>query len=299
MLPRELLKKLRQIEIVTERLVHEQLAGQYHSVFKGRGIAFSEVRQYQPGDDVRSIDWNVIGAHERAVRQAVRRRARDDRACCWSTCRRSGRFGSREQEKRELAAEIAALLRVLRDQEQRPRRAHHLHRRVEQLRAAQEGQEARAARDPRDPRRSSRASRRTDLRARARVPRRGRAPARGRVPGLGLPRRRLARYEQALRIAARRHDLVPVTVTDPLEEELPDVGFVELEDLETGEVVEFDTSGPEARAFARRTPQARATRARRCSEAARRMDFVNVRTDRPYVPALVAFFEARARRLRH
>src|SRR5216684_4378762 len=83
MLTRELLKKIRKIEIVTERLVRDRMAGQYHSVFKGRGIAFSEVRQYIPGDDIRLIDWNVSAP---------------------------GNFGSRLQEKRALAAEIAAVL---------------------------------------------------------------------------------------------------------------------------------------------------------------------------------------------
>jgi hypothetical protein len=88
-----------------------------------------------------------------------------------------------------------------------------------------------------------------------------------------------------------------VSVTDPLEEGLPDIGFLDLQDPETGEVVLFDTSGPEARKFAgdaRRAADARTTLFRRLD-----MDMVNVRTDRPYLPALTAFFEARARRLRH
>jgi len=104
-------------------------------------------------------------------------------------------------------------------------------------------------------------------------------------------------WEHALRVTSRRHDLVPVTVTDPLEERFPDVGLLDLLDPETGEVVVFDTSGPEALAFADDARKARETR-----EALFRrldMDFVGVHTDKPYLPALTAFFEARARRLRH
>ena len=104
------------------------------------------------------------------------------------------------------------------------------------------------------------------------------------------------RLEHALRVVARKHDLIPVTITDPLEEELPDVGLLNMVDFETGEAVVFDTSGPEARAHARfmhRARELRQTLFRRL-----KIDFVNVRTDRPYLPALVDFFKARERRLR-
>jgi len=107
----------------------------------------------------------------------------------------------------------------------------------------------------------------------------------------------LESYERALRITARRHDLIPVAVTDPLEDALPPVGLVELEDPETGERVVFDTSGPEARAFekaARKAADARANLFKRL-----KMDPIAVRTDKPYLPALTTFFEARSRRLRH
>src|SRR5205814_5899920 len=98
-------------------------------------------------------------------------------------------------------------------------------------------------------------------------------------------------YEKALRIAQRKHDLVPVTITDPMEEELPAVGYVYFEDVETGEVVPFDTAGPGRKRFADLVKKLRVEREalfRRLS-----MDFVNVRTDQPYVAALIAFFRAR------
>jgi uncharacterized protein (DUF58 family) len=107
----------------------------------------------------------------------------------------------------------------------------------------------------------------------------------------------LASYERPLRIASRRHDLVPVAVSDPLEEALPDVGLVELEDPETGGTVVFDTGGPEAARFAREARAA--TEARQALFRRLSLDAITVRTDKPYLAALTAFFEARARRLRH
>src|SRR5881396_2737234 len=109
MLPRELIKKIRRIEIVTARQAQNQLAGAYHSVFKGLGMAFSEVRQYQPGDDVRLIDWNVTARMREAyVKLFVEER--EMTVMLLVDASGSGLFGSREQPKREVAAEVAALL---------------------------------------------------------------------------------------------------------------------------------------------------------------------------------------------
>src|SRR5438034_1469950 len=109
MLPRELIKKIRRIEIVTARQAQNQLAGAYHSVFKGLGMAFSEVRQYQPGDDVRLIDWNVTARMREAyVKLFVEER--EMTVMLLVDASGSGLFGTREQSKREVAAEVAALL---------------------------------------------------------------------------------------------------------------------------------------------------------------------------------------------
>src|SRR5689334_5332041 len=107
MLPRELIKKIRRIEIVTARQAQNQLAGAYHSVFKGLGMAFSEVRQYQPGDDVRMIDWNVTARMREAY---VKLFVEEREMTVMLLVDASGSGGSREQAKREVAAEIAALL---------------------------------------------------------------------------------------------------------------------------------------------------------------------------------------------
>src|SRR2546427_4262568 len=109
MIPSEILKKIRQIEIRTNRLVSETLAGQYHSVFKGQGMNFDEVREYQPGDEVRTIDWNVTARMNHPfVKKFVEER--DLTLMLVVDVSGSGLFGSREQSKRELAAEIASVL---------------------------------------------------------------------------------------------------------------------------------------------------------------------------------------------
>jgi len=293
-LTRELLKKIRKIEIVTERLVRDRMAGQYHSVFKGSGIAFSEVREYMPGDDIRLIDWNVSARmNEPYVKLFVEER--EMTVLLLVDMSASGRFGSRDQEKRELAAELAAILAfsairnndrvgliIFTDEVERfvpPKKGKkHVLRVISEI----------LSYVPRSPRTHLGAG----LDFLGRIARR-RAVA-FLVSDFLAP---VSQYERALRIASRRHDLIPVTVTDPLEEALPEVGLIELEDPETGELVVFDTSGPEGRAFA---AESRALRAAR-EALFRRLDLdgISVGTDRPYLPALTSFFEARARRLRH
>ena len=292
MIPRELLKKIRKIEIYTSRLVENELAGRYHSAFKGRGMAFSEVRQYFPGDDIRSIDWNV-SARMNEPHVKLFTEERDRTVILLVDMSASGLFGSRDQAKREVAAEVAALvafsaiknddrvgLIIFTDQVERfvpPKKGKkHVLRVIREILTFQ----------PVSPR--------TQL-------------------GVGLEflgkvlRRKsvvflvsdfLAHgWERQLRIAHRRHDLVPCVITDPMEEELPPVGIVTFEDVETGYITEFDSSGPEARQYAQYVAALRRTR----EETLRRLkiDFVNVRTDRPYVDALVQFFRTRARRMQH
>jgi uncharacterized protein (DUF58 family) len=294
MLTRELLRKIRKIEIVTQRLVRDRMAGQYHSVFKGSGIAFSEVRQYMPGDDIRQIDWNV-SARMNGPYVKLFVEEREMTVLLLVDMSASGRFGSAIEEKRELAAELAAVLAfsaiknsdrvgliIFTDKVERfvpPKKGKkHVLRVISEILSF----------TPESPH--------TDL-------------AVG-LDFLGHIARHKsvaflvsdflspqANYERALRIASRKHDLVPVVVSDPLEEQLPKVGLIDLLDPETGELVVFDSSGPEARAFAAENQRQRAAREalfRRLS-----VDAIAVSTDRPYLPALTSFFEARARRLRH
>jgi len=292
MIPRELLRKIRKIEITTSRLVSNQLAGQYHSVFKGRGMEFEEVRPYSPGDDVRVIDWNVSARMNEPYIKRFKEE-RDRTVMLLVDMSASGIFGSRTQSKREVAAEIAALvafsaisnndrvgLIVFTDVIELfvpPKKGkRHVLRVVREILGFQ----------PQSPR--------TDISVGldylAKV-------ARRRSVAFLVSDFIADGWERSLRIAARRHDLVPVAIVDPLEEALPRLGLVSFEDLESGDLFEFDSSGPEADEYRERV----AAQARERETTLRRLklDFVNVRTDKPYVDAMVEFFRARARRLPH
>jgi uncharacterized protein (DUF58 family) len=296
MLPRELIKKIRRIEIVTARQAQNQLAGAYHSVFKGLGMAFSEVRQYQPGDDVRLIDWNVTARmQEPYIKLFVEER--EMTVMLLVDASGSGQFGSREQLKREVAAELAALLAFSAIKNNDRIGLCIFTDRIEKFVPPKKGRKHVLALiteiltfQPK--------SRGTDLRVGLEFL--GKVARRRSVAFLvsdfivdgGPPA-----YEMALRIAQRKHDVVPVTITDPMEEDLPDVGYVWFEDVESGDVVAFDTAGPGRERFRDAVARGRTDREalfRRLS-----MDFVNVRTDQPYVGALIAFFRARERRMRH
>ncbi|AKF07198.1 DUF58 domain-containing protein [Sandaracinus amylolyticus] len=292
MIPRELIKKLRTIEIRTSRLANEQLAGGYHSVFKGRGMAFSEVRQYQPGDDVRFIDWNV-SARMNEVYVKVFSEEREMTVMLLVDLSESERFGSVARPKVETVAEVAALLafsaiknndrvglilftdRVERYVPPKKGKGHVMRVVTEILNAKPKGKG-------------------TDLRVALDL--------------LGGVQRRRAvaflvsdliakDWERSLRIASARHDLIPVQVVDPREEELPDVGWALVEDLESGELLEVDTSDPAVRrAYASRVAKERAIREQLFGRLG--VDHVTVRTDRPYVPALAELFRRREKRMK-
>jgi uncharacterized protein (DUF58 family) len=294
MIPSEILRKVRQIEIRTRSVVNSVLSGAYSSTFKGRGMEFAEVREYLPGDDIRLIDWNV-SARMNDTYIKLFTEEREMTVLLLVDMSASGRFGSRVQEKRELAAEIAAVIAfsairnndrvglvIFTDEVEHfvpPKKGKkHVLRVISEILAFEP--------------RSARTNLSRALEFVGRIARRRAVTFL--VSDFLAP---TASYERALRITARRHDLVPVAVTDPLELALPDVGLVELADPETGEVVVFDTSGPEAKAFARearRGLEARESLFRRLD-----MDALRVSTDKPYLPALTSFFEARARRIRH
>lgn len=292
MIPAQLIARIRKLEIHTTRLVESRLAGRYHSVFKGSGMAFAEVRPYLPGDDVRVIDWNV-SARMNQPHVKLFDEERDRTVVLIVDMSASGAFGSGPVDKREVAAEIAALLAFS---------AIHNGDRVGLVIATDAVEKFVPAK--RGKRHVLRVIREI-LTYRPRSPRTDLAAALGFV---GKVTRRRAvvfvlsdfiatGWRRALRAAARRHDVVPVVVTDPLEDTLPPLGLVVFEDLETGQLVEFDASGPEARAYADRVAAARARR----QDTLRRLeiDHVDVRTDRPYIDALVRFFRAREKRMQH
>jgi uncharacterized protein (DUF58 family) len=314
MIPREILRKIRQIEIRTNRLVSETLAGQYHSVFKGQGMNFEEVREYQPGDEVRSIDWNVTARMNHAfVKKFVEER--ELTVMLVVDLSGSGLFGSGEQSKRELAAEIASVLAfsAIRNNDKvglilfteevekfiPPRKGRrHVLRVIREILAF-------------EPRRSGTnlnqalefLTRVTRHRAVAVILSDFLGQSAGSQPGApniarpgSLLAESLAQTSQtALRQAHRRHDVVAVQIADRYELELPALGRLVLKDAETGEVVEVNTGDPERReAFKRRQAKALAELARLFRSLS--IDLIRLRTDEPYASALGRFFEAREKR---
>jgi uncharacterized protein (DUF58 family) len=304
---RELLKKIRAIEIYTTRLVNDQLAGAYQSVFKGRGMAFEEVRQYQPGDDVRLIDWNV-SARMNDVYIKLFVEEREMTVMLLVDMSASSLFGTGEQTKREIAAEMAAVVAFSAIKNNDRVGLIIFTDRVEKFVPPKKGKKH-VLRVVSEILRYRPESPRTDVAAGLKflghiTKRRSvvflisdfiSPPPPGERPD---PRRHAVpeELEHAMRVAGRKHDLVPVTITDPLEEELPDLGLVNLQDYETGEQVLFDTSGRESRIYAQYMKRAREVREGLFRRL--KMGGVHVRTDRPYVPALVDFFKARERRMR-
>ncbi|MBW2159775.1 MAG: DUF58 domain-containing protein [Deltaproteobacteria bacterium] len=291
MISRELVKKLKKIEIYTSRLANDQLAGSYHSVFKGRGMAFSEVRQYQPGDDVRFIDWNV-SARMNDTYVKVFTEEREMTVMLLVDLSASGRFGSAEKPKVETVAEVAALLafsaiknndrvglilftdRVERFVPPKKGRSHVMRVVTEILNADPEGEG-------------------TDL-----------GVALDLLGGIGK-RRTVAflisdfiadQYEKPLKVVSAKHDLIPIQIVDPREDELPDVGLALIEDLETGELVEVDTSDLDVRAdYAREAQRQRAAREHLFRRL--QLDHVTVSTDHDFVRPLTELFRLRQRRL--
>ncbi|MCS7336701.1 MAG: DUF58 domain-containing protein [Verrucomicrobiae bacterium] len=326
MIPREILKKIRQIELRTNRLVTETVAGAYHSVFKGQGMEFDEVREYQPGDDVRAIDWNVTARMNHPyVKKYVEER--ELTVMLVVDVSGSGLFGSRAQSKRELAAEIASVLAfsAIRNNDKvglilftdgvekyiapRKGRRHVLRviREVLFFEPARRGTDIATAlqflmrvvrrraivvviSDFIEPEMFKHFTLGSDFGFHQERP--GRADS---LAARGASGPLAPRTYTALRQSNRRHDVVAVQITDPHEFGLPEVGRIVLEDAETGEVVELNTGSAAVRAqfaaqqgslFERLAHQLRAAE----------VDVVQLRTDRPYIVELNRFFAARERR---
>jgi uncharacterized protein (DUF58 family) len=284
------LRLVKQVEIKARILADEALVGTYRSVFRGSGLDFEEVREYEPGDDIRSIDWNVTARMSvpyikkyREERELNIYIAVDVSSSAW--------FGTAEISKRELAADVAALLAVtaLHNNDRvglvlfadgvreflPPRQGrHHLLRVIRELLFA-------------EPRRSG-----TEL---------------GSVADFlaNVTKKRNVvfvvsdfldvEFEAPLRALGHRHDVIALILNDPRETELPPVGLVTLEDAERGGVAYVDTSDAAVRErFTRLARERRAQRLRTFSRMG--VDRVDLSTDRPYVPALLALFNARSRR---
>ncbi len=307
MIPREILKKIRQIELRTNRLVNETLGGQYHSVFKGQGMNFEEVREYQPGDEVRTIDWNVTARMNHPfVKKFVEER--ELTLILVVDLSGSGLFGSGEQSKRELAAEIASVLAFSAIRNNDKVGLILFTDEVEKYMPPKKGRRhvLRVIREIlffEPQRRGTNVSgaleflnRVTAHRAITVVISDFLEPAPPAVPpqASAAPATPMS---TSLRQTNRRHDVVAVQITDPHEMELPALGRLILQDAETGEVVEVNTSAATRRAFAEHQEQQQSELERLLRSA--RIDAIRVRTSEPYAAALGRFFETRERRRRH
>ena len=291
MIPREIVKKLRKIEIFTARLANEQLAGGYQSVFKGRGMAFSEVRQYQPGDDVRFIDWNV-SARMNDTYVKVFTEEREMTVMLLVDLSASQSFGSAAQSKNETAAEVAALLAFSAIKNNDRVGLILFTDRIERFVPPKKGSGhvMRVVAEILNPRPASRG---TDidcaLRLLGNVTRR-------RVVAFLLSDFLADGYEHQLRVAARKHDLIPVQIIDPREEQLADTGLLLIEDLESGELYEVDTSDPRTREqYALLIARQRAAREQLFRRL--RLDHLAIHTDRPYAKPIADLFRLRQKRL--
>ncbi len=292
MIPREILKQVRRIELSTRGLVNDVLSGEYHSVFKGRGMNFAEVREYQYGDDIRTIDWNVT-ARNGTPFVKIHEEERELTVMLVVDLSASGDFGTRGRFKAEVAVEICALLAfsaiknndkvgliVFTDDVEKfvpPRKGRrHVLRVLREL----------LYHKPQ--------SRGTDIAAA--------------LDYLNHVQRKRAvtflvsdfqddGFEKPLAVAGRRHDLVAVRLRDEREAELPPLGILAMEDPETGERVMVDTSRP---AFRKRFAATVAARREALDKRLRRskVDVIDIETGEPYDRPLMRFFRERARRQR-
>ena len=292
MIPGDISKKIRYIQIYTSKAVNDMLAGEYHSVFKGRGMEFDEVREYRSGDEIRSIDWNVTARMgEPYVKRFVEER--ELTVIFMVDLSASGTFGSVYKLKNEISAELCALLAfsaiknndkvgliIFTDQVEMfippAKGTTHVLRLIRELLEFSPGRSE------------------TDI-------------------GVGIEY--LARvtsrkavvflvsdfigegYEHQLRVIGKRHDLVAVSVSDPRELNIPNVGLVELEDAETGDIVLLDTASKSVR---KKYEKQCLERRGRLREMLRSMDIdhVEIVSDQDYLVELVKFFRTRERRLR-
>jgi uncharacterized protein (DUF58 family) len=292
MIPKEILKKVRRIEITTRGMVNDVFSGEYHSVFKGRGMDFSEVREYQIGDDIRTIDWNVTARYGHPYVK-VFEEERELTVMLLVDASFSSEFGTHERMKGEIAAELCALLAFSAIKNNDKVGLIIFTDKIEKFVPPRKGKShvLRVLREllyfrPED--------RQTDI-------------------GLSLEylsrviRRRstvflvsdfLSKdYTRALRIANKKHDIVGIHIVDPRELALPDVGYIELEDAETGEVLLINSFDRRVRQlFGKRTSEAMSQKEKLFRSM--NVDSIVIRTDESYFEPLIRFFRMRAKRFR-
>ncbi len=292
---REILKKVRQVELRTRRLVTDALAGEYHSVFKGRGMDFDEVREYTPGDEVRLIDWNVTARTGVPFIKKLREE-RELTILLAVDVSASGQFGSQTQSKQELAAEVASVLAFSAIRNRDKVGLLLFTDEVEQFIPPTKGR-SHVLRVIREILFHTPQRRGTDV-----------ASALDFINDVQKRRavvfvisdfiespEAFERLRRQLRLTNKRHDVVLLHLRDPREEELPALGLLTLEDPETGEVMEIDTGSKRVRDSFEIQARERMNQFRRCARQAG-VDTLELRTGEPYSQALHTFFQNRSSR---
>ena len=284
------MKQVGKIKILTSKLIDERLSGDYHSVFKGQGVEFDEVRPYVPGDDVRAIDWNVTA---RTGLPHIKRFSEERELTVIFLVDVSGSqcFGSRTRSKSELAAEITCLLAMTAIRNQDKIGLILFSDRIVKSIPTRKGRTA-VMRLVREVLACEETREKTDIAAALRF--------------LNNVQKRKAvvflvsdfqdtGYERELRVAARHHDIIACPVSDPCESMLPDVGLIELQDPETNQLMLVDTSSSAVREAFRFQAQ---TGREQLIDFFKRtgIDHINVSTDAPYIDEVRALFRRRARK---
>jgi uncharacterized protein (DUF58 family) len=289
--PREILKKIRHIELKTRGMVNTAFSGQYRSVFKGRGMNFEEVREYQPGDEVRAIDWNVTARMGDAFIKKFTEE-RELTVMLVVDVSASGEFGSLNLSKRELAAEVACLFAfsAIRNNDKVGCILFSDHVELYIPPAKGRGHSLRIIREILffEPK-----GRGTDIAGALETLNR---VMHRRAVAFLLSDFQAPDFRKQLGVAARRHDLIAIPIIDPRELELPDIGRVVLEDAETGERLIVNTSDRRARVRFAENMAARHN-ALPALFARFGVDTITLHTDMDYVPELRRFFRNRERRL--
>ena len=289
----DLLKKVRKIEIKTRALSHQIFAGEYHSAFKGRGMAFSEVREYQYGDDVRNMDWNVT-ARLRAPYVKVFEEEREMTVMLLADISRSGFFGTVGRTKRDMLAEIAAVLSFSAIINNDKVGALFFSDKIEKFIPPRKGR-SHLLRIIREIIELKPESSGTDIGGALRFLTNAikqKCTAFLLSDMMDTDTSGAPRYEDAIKVAAGRHDLSVIKVFDPRERTIPDIGLVNVKDSETGETAWINTSSSKVReAYAKAAQDAdmKATKLMRQYQ----IDSVDISTGSDYVKGLMAFFDRR------
>ena len=292
MIPKEILKKVRQIEIKTGKLVNDVFAGKYESIFKGRGMEFHEVREYVPGDDIRSIDWNVTArAGHPYVKKFVEER--ELTVLLMGDVSGSGYFGTKDKMKRDVMAEIGALLAFSAIKNNDKVGLLLFTDRVEKFIAPKKGR-PHVLRVIKELLYYKPEGRKTNINAALEY------------AGKVLKKRCVvfmlsdfmdSGYERLLRILNKRHDIVGISISDPRETYLPDIGLIEFEDAETGESIYLDTGDD----FLKKELTKRRLlflQGRNQAFKSMGLDSIDISTGKSYIGPLMLFFKARAKRFR-